>query len=211
MCAGNHNAVNSPLLKGGAEGGGLLIPYCLNIHKTDTLSDVYAAIEGYTCAVRERIFFSQRRGDAETQKKDFYPVGFRLSAEAAREMLKDSRAFDSCREQSNAVELEKFRTFLDERHLSVTGINGFPYGAFQGGPVKAAVYQPDWSTLERFLYTSDLVDILAGLLPEGEVGSISTLPLAYQAPFAKGVPDRAGVCHSPQNISRNRRGGVWFN
>jgi hypothetical protein len=70
---------------------------------------------------------------------------------------------------------------LDERQLFVTGINGFPYGVFQGGPVKAAVYQPDWSTLERFLYTNDLVAILSALLPEGEIGSISTMPLAYQS------------------------------
>jgi len=168
MRAGNHNAI-------------VPVPYCLNIHKTDTLSDVYAAIEGYTCAVRERIVFSQRRGDAETQKKDFYPVGLRLSAEAARELLKGDVGADPCVRLGahTGAPLPAFRAFLDERHLYVTGINGFPYDAFHGEPVKEAVYKPDWSTPERFAYTCDLVDILAGLLPEGEVGSITTMPLTY--------------------------------
>ena len=134
-----------------------MIPYCLNIHKTDTLDDVYAAIERYACAVKARV-----APDAP------YPVGLRLSANAANEL-------------ANAEALQRFDSFLNERQLFVTGINGFPYGAFHGEPVKTAVYQPDWSTPERFKYTLDLSTVLACVLPTGETGSISTLPLAYDS------------------------------
>ncbi|MCL1920105.1 MAG: metabolite traffic protein EboE [Kiritimatiellaeota bacterium] len=134
-----------------------MTPYCLNIHKTDTLADVCAAIERYTCAVKARV-----SPDAP------YPVGLRLSAQAATEL-------------ADVEALERFEAFLGERQLFVTGINGFPYGAFHGAPVKTAVYEPDWATPERFKYTLDLSTVLACLLPKGAVGSISTLPLAYQS------------------------------
>ncbi|MCL2104613.1 MAG: metabolite traffic protein EboE [Kiritimatiellaeota bacterium] len=122
-----------------------------------------AAIERHTCAVKARV-----SPDAP------YPVGLRLSAGAAGELEIRNE------ELGIGKGLVKFKAFLDERGLFVTGVNGFPYGAFHGGPVKAAVYQPDWSTRERFNYTCDLIAILGGVLPDGEIGSVSTVPLAYQ-------------------------------
>jgi hypothetical protein len=46
--------------------------------------------------------------------------------------------------------------------------------------VKAGVYWPDWSDDARRDYTNTLADILAGLLPDGVTGSISTVPLSYK-------------------------------
>ena len=142
-----------------------MIPYCQNIHRTETLAEVYAALERYACAVKARV-----APDAP------YPVGLRLSSAAADE-LADMEADELAKVEA----IERFMAFLDERQLSVTGVNGFPYGAFHGRPVKAAVYQPDWSTLERFKYTLNLSTVLGCLLPKGEVGSITTVPLAYQS------------------------------
>ena len=46
--------------------------------------------------------------------------------------------------------------------MYVFTINGFPYGAFHGTPVKAEVYRPDWRDPERLRYTNQLADLLAG-------------------------------------------------
>jgi hypothetical protein len=144
-----------------------MIPYCQNIHRTETLADVYAALERYACAVKARVAPGAP-----------YPVGLRLSAGAAEELCAAVSEKPPC--QNGPQLIERFRAFLDEHQLLVTGINGFPYGAFHGGPVKTAVYQPDWATVERFTYTGRLAGILGGLLPAGAAGSISTVPLAYQ-------------------------------
>jgi hypothetical protein len=46
--------------------------------------------------------------------------------------------------------------------------------------VKENVYLPDWADRRRLVYTIDCAKILAGLLPEGVEGSISTVPLAFK-------------------------------
>lgn len=131
-------------------------PYCLNIHPGETLADVYDAIGSHTLAVKARV-----SPDAA------YPVGLRLAATAAEEL-------------AGRDALDAFKAFLSERDLFVTGINGFPYGTFHRTTVKTAVYEPDWSTPERLKYTGRLATALARLLPEGETGSVSTVPLSYK-------------------------------
>ncbi len=132
------------------------IPYCLNIHPGEGLADVRQAIETHACAVKARV-----SPDAP------YPLGLRLSA-AAAEALSDPAA------------LEAFQELLGRHALFVTGLNGFPYGAFHNTAVKTDVYRPDWSRPERLAYTGRLAALLAALLPEGRAGSVSTVPLAYR-------------------------------
>ena len=131
------------------------IPYCLNIHPGESLAETRAAIERYALAVKARV-----APDAP------YPLGLRLAASAAEEL-------------ADPAALEAFRDLLARHDLFVTGINGFPYGAFHQTAVKTAVYQPDWTTPERLGYTSRLAAILAELLPEGQTGNLSTVPLGY--------------------------------
>lgn len=131
------------------------IPYCLNIHPGETLADVRLAIERHACAVKARV-----------SPNAPYPLGLRLSAVAAGELAEPGA-------------LESFRELLAQRGLFVTGINGFPYGAFHNTAVKTAVYRPDWTTPDRLAYTGRLATLLAALLPEGQVGNISTVPLGY--------------------------------
>ena len=114
------------------------------------------AVGRHACAVKARVC-----PDAP------YPLGLRLSASAANEL-------------ADPAALEAFRDLLARHDLFVTGINGFPYGAFHNTAVKTAVYQPDWSTPERLAYTGRLATILAALLPEGQSGNISTVPLGYK-------------------------------
>jgi hypothetical protein len=132
------------------------IPYCLNIHPGENLAAVRSAIERHACAVKARVC-----PDAP------YPLGLRLSAATAVEL-------------DEPAAREAFRELLAHHDLFAAGINGFPYGTFHGTAVKTAVYQPDWSTPERLNYTGRLATLLAALLPEGQTGNISTVPLGYK-------------------------------
>lgn len=138
------------------------IPYCLNIHPGENLADVRAAIERYALAVKARV-----------SPGGPYPLGLRLAAAAARELAEPDA-------------LDTFREMLAQHDLFATGINGFPYGAFHQTAVKTAVYQPDWATPERLRYTARLAALLAAMLPEGQTGNISTVPLGYKRQRTEG-------------------------
>jgi sugar phosphate isomerase/epimerase len=134
----------------------LHLTYCLNVHPGETWRENLAAIESQALAVRQRVAPDQPFG-----------LGLRLSAEAARELARPDV-------------LRALGDFLDARGLYVFTINGFPFGQFHGTAVKDDVYRPDWRDPARRDYTIQLVDILAKLLPDGVIGSISTVPLAYK-------------------------------
>ena len=134
----------------------MIIPYCLNIHPGETLADIRSAITNYALKVKARV-----APDAP------YPLGLRFSAETVEEF-------------STPDALDLFKELLDYHNLYTTGINGFPYGTFHNTAVKSAVYQPDWTTTERVNYTIKLASILSVLLPEGQAGNISTVPLGYK-------------------------------
>ncbi|MCC7008143.1 MAG: metabolite traffic protein EboE [Acidobacteria bacterium] len=134
----------------------LHLTYCTNIHAADGWTAVRATIGRYAPALKARLSPAAPFG-----------IGLRLSARDASE-LSAPRALD------------EFRAFLDREGLYVALINGFPYGAFHGTPVKADVYAPDWRTDERVAYTTQLVDILAALVPPGVDGGVSTVPLSYK-------------------------------
>jgi len=135
-----------------------LISYCLNVHPGESLASVREAITTYAAAVKQTVAPGLP-----------YPLGLRLSASAAEELATQERA------------LGEFADFLKQGGFEVSGINGFPYGAFHGQAVKKVVYEPDWSTPERLKYTARLAAVLAALLPEGGRGNISTVPLAYKS------------------------------
>jgi hypothetical protein len=134
-----------------ADGGHLM--YCLNIHPGERLDENISAIRRYATAVRRRVC-----PDAP------FALGLRLSAAAAQELT---------------GRIEEFRRLLAENGFYAVSINGFPYGRFHHGRVKQAVYLPDWTSRDRVAYTCDLVDILSGILPEGDIGTVSTVPGCY--------------------------------
>ena len=135
------------------------VPYCLNIHRGESLAEV--------C---ENIRVHARRVKAVVSPHTVYPLGLRLSAVAADELTREPSSLD------------QFASMLKEEGMCVSLINGFPYGAFHGTPVKREVYRPDWSAPERYRYTTQLCRILATLLLPGERGNVSTVPLAYRTP-----------------------------
>jgi hypothetical protein len=129
------------------------IMYCLNIYKGESWTDNFKAIKGNVLAVKKKFCSGIP-----------FAVGLRISANAAVTLLKNISVF--CR-------------FLSDNGLYAVTINGFPYGSFHGTVIKRKVYEPDWSRKSRVLYTKNLIDILAALLPEGESGTISTVPSHY--------------------------------
>jgi len=145
--------------------GGLDLTYCTNIHPGNGWEEVDANIRRFGPELKRRI-----SPDAE------FGLGLRLSAREAQELLTGDK-------------LSEFRSFLSGAGLYVGLLNGFPHGAFHGTPVKANVYAPDWRDEARVHYTTDLIAILAGLLPEGADGGVSTAPLSYKPWMTAATPD----------------------
>ena len=134
-------------------GNGNHLMYCLNIHPGESLEEVKSAIRQYAAAVKAAVCPGEP-----------FALGLRLSRLAASELLPMA---------------DDFKAFLDDSGFYAVTINGFPYGQFHGRRVKEDVYLPDWTCPERTAYTLDLARILAKLLPEGEIGTISTVPCHY--------------------------------
>ncbi len=88
----------------------------------------------------------------------------------------------TARELQDRTAAAKFKDWLCEHQLVAYTLNGFPFGDFHQAVVKHAVYQPNWLMPQRLEYTLNLAEILARLLPSGQNGSISTLPVAWKVP-----------------------------
>ncbi len=147
------------------------LTYCTNIHAGESWPDVLAGLETHLPAIKAAAAPDVPLG-----------VGLRLSA-AAAEALAAPAAF------------EAFRAFLEAGGYYVFTINGFPYGAFHGQPVKEGAYRPDWSDPARLAYTNRLADLLARLLPEGLTGSVSTVPGTFK-PWAEGAGAVDAIVHN---------------
>jgi sugar phosphate isomerase/epimerase len=137
------------------------LTYCMNVHPARTMADVLKNIDGLAAGVK-----------AEVSPVEPFGLGIWLPVVAAKGFHEQFIAFADV---------------LAEHDLYVFTINGFPYNTFHGETVKSAVYYPDWSEQERVDFTTDLIDVLSVLLPEGVSGSISTVPVTY----GKSLPDGA--------------------
>ena len=132
------------------------LTYCLNVHPGESWNEVFGNVRDKACAVRDRL-----------RTTGLFGLGLRLGQEAATQL------------QAPGV-LEEFTAFLKQESLYVFTLNGFPYGGFHQQGLKERVYQPDWRTTARRDYTVQLVDLLAALLPDGQEGSISTVPGSFK-------------------------------
>lgn len=131
------------------------LTYCTNIHAGEAWPDVKASLSEHLPLIK-----------AATTPAAPLAIGLRIAASAAEAL-------------SDAAALTELKTLLGEDYYVFT-INGFPYGAFHGQPVKDGAYKPDWSTPERLHYSNQLGHILAALLPEGMAGTISTVPVTFK-------------------------------
>ncbi|WP_420235205.1 metabolite traffic protein EboE [Pseudomonas sp. ABY48] len=143
------------------------IGYCSNVHPTHDLGGLRASIERHFQAVRTL------RG-LDTQDS-----GLWISALAAAEL-------------QQAPTRANFLDLLQRSGLRLTSLNGFPYGQFHQGAVKADVYLPNWADPQRLAYSLDLARFLALALPaDCAQGVISSLPLGYAAHWNPTLQQRA--------------------
>jgi sugar phosphate isomerase/epimerase len=142
------------------------LSYCTNVHAAEDLAGILDQLDAYAVPIREKL------------AADVLGLGLWIAAPAAAELAADAGA------------LHRLTIALRARGLEVVTLNGFPYAAFHQPVVKGAVYHPDWTTPERLRYTVDLARILAELLPaDATRGSVSTLPLAWRAPWDTAIAD----------------------
>jgi hypothetical protein len=134
---------------------GRLITYCSNIHPAESWEETFAALRRHVPAVKAAVSLGHP-----------FPIGLRFSSRATGEL--------------SAGQNRAFTAWLEEQDCFIPTINGFPFGPFHGAPVKQRAYLPDWRSPERAEYTIRLARLLAGWLPDGLTGSISTVPLAYR-------------------------------
>ncbi|QIH11200.1 MULTISPECIES: metabolite traffic protein EboE [unclassified Pseudomonas] len=131
--------------------------YCGNVHPARDVAALRASIQEQFQAVR------RQRGLAVQDS------GLWISAQAAAEL------------QQPEVR-EDFLDLLHDCGLRLTSLNGFPYGQFHEGAVKAAVYRPTWAEPQRLEYSLQLAHLLAAALPlDCHQGVISSVPLGYAA------------------------------
>lgn len=133
------------------------LSYCLNVHPGEGWGENLEAIRKFTLPIRDLVAANKPFG-----------LGLRIAHQAACELS----ASEKLRREAKA--------FFDQQKLYAFTINGFPYGRFHRGRVKEQVYAPDWRSAERLEYTKQLALILADWLPEGEQGSISTVPCSFK-------------------------------
>jgi sugar phosphate isomerase/epimerase len=140
------------------------LTYCTNIHAGEPLEEVMASLARHLPAIKREVAPDRVLG-----------VGLRLGRAAADD-LRSRAAFD------------RLKSFLADGGYYVFTLNGFPYGAFHGRAVKEGAYKPDWGDSHRLEYTNLLADILSGLLPLGQAGTVSTVPCTFK-PWAEGRLD----------------------
>jgi sugar phosphate isomerase/epimerase len=147
----------------------MLLSYCTNVHPAEDLDGVIDQLGRYSGPVREAAGL------------DTLGVGLWLPAELAHRL------------DRSAADRERLRAALAENRLQVHTLNAFPYGGFHREVVKLAVYSPTWAERARLDYVLACGRVLADLLPDDEqvTGSISTLPLAWRAPWTQADDDEA--------------------
>jgi len=152
------------------------LTYCLNVHPGESFQDQWDAAK--TCAVKVR--------NSLTNDGTPFGLGLRLGHKAILEAGLGNN-------------LHSFAEWCRDHNMYVFTLNGFPYGDFHQGPVKASVYRPDWTKPERRDYTMALANGLAEWLPEGVCGSISTVPCWY----APDYPDDSAQSHAIEHSVRH--------
>jgi len=97
-----------------------------------------------------------------------FGVSLRLSASSAQTLTGDPG------------ERHRLKEFLHQHDMYLYTVNAFPYGPFKNTMVKKTVYEPDWRSDERAIYTMQVADILAEVGGEHVDPSIQSPPLGFK-------------------------------
>lgn len=133
------------------------LTYSTLVHPGDTWAEIWDSLNRYVPQVKERVSPNSPFG-----------VSLRISAASAETLTGD------------ANERAKLRGFLDENDMYLYTVNAFPYGQFKNTVVKERVYEPDWRSDERAVYTMQVADILAEVAAPGVEPTIQSPPLGFK-------------------------------
>ncbi len=134
----------------------LLLSYEMNVHPGDTLRELLHSLDRWTLPIRDRVAPGQ---------------AFGIVPRVGRKLLQELRT-----QKARRTLQEKLAT----KNFFLYTVNAFPIGNFHARRVKEQVYSPPWTHGERARLTNQVVDLLAELLPQDEVGTISTLGGTYR-------------------------------
>ena len=162
-----------------------MLSYCMNVHPTSSLDDLFYNIEHYALAVKEKV-----------APRTPFPLGLWFPAPVAKALRSDYRSLQA---------------LCETYQLYCSTINGFPYEHFHGRTIKQKVYLPDWSRPERLDYTIDLIELLSKFLPDGLPGSISTVPICYGKTLADtSIAMLCKAAHYARKIYLERGKKIWI-
>jgi hypothetical protein len=133
------------------------LTYSTLVHPGDTWEEMWHSLTTYVPAVKKRVCPDQPFG-----------VSLRLSGKSAGRLTADAK------------ERARLKAFLADNDMYLYTVNAFPHGAFKGERVKEQVYEPDWRSDERALYTMQVADILAEVAPAGIAPSIQSPPCGFK-------------------------------
>jgi sugar phosphate isomerase/epimerase len=133
------------------------LTYSTLVHPGDTWSEMWDSLNRYVPQVKARV----------SPKKSF-GVSLRLSASSAKTLTGDPG------------ERERLKDFLTQHDMYLYTVNAFPFGPFKNTLVKKEVYEPDWRSDERAVYTMQVADILAEVAAPHVDPSIQSPPLGFK-------------------------------
>lgn len=133
------------------------LTYSTLVHPGDTWPEMWNSLTTYVPQVKRRV-----------SPNDAFGVSLRLSASSAQTLTSD------------AAEREKLKAFLGDNDMYLYTVNAFPYGEFKNTLVKERVYEPDWRSDERAVYTMQVADILAEVAAPGIEPTIQSPPLGFK-------------------------------
>ncbi len=133
------------------------LSYSTLVHPGDTWPEMWNSLTTYVPQVKQRV-----------SPDNAFGVSLRIAASSAQTLTGDPS------------EREKLKQFLVENDMYLYTVNAFPYGAFKNTLVKERVYEPDWRTDERAVYTMQVADILAEVAAPGIDPTIQSPPLGFK-------------------------------
>ena len=133
------------------------LTYSTLVHPGDNWDEMWHSLTTYVPAVKERVCPDRPFG-----------VSLRLSGKSAERLTADAK------------ERARLKAFLADNDMYLYTVNAFPHGQFKGVRVKEQVYEPDWRTDQRALYTMQVADILAEVVPAGIAPSIQSPPCGFK-------------------------------
>ena len=134
-----------------------LLTYSTLVHPGDTWPEMWDSLTTYVPQVKERV-----------SPNDPFGVSLRISAASAETLTRD------------AAERDRLKAFLADNDMYLYTVNAFPYGPFKNTIVKEQVYEPDWRSDERAVYTMQVADILAEVAAPGIEPTIQSPPLGFK-------------------------------